>query len=262
MRCPFPGMDPWLESPALWPDVHNRLLAATSDALTPLVAPRYFVALEQRTYLMQPDDLVLVGRPDLSIVSRGPPGAQEPGAQSASVLDVEVSIPDEVTETYLEIRDTETRSLVTVFELLSPANKLHVGHREDYERKRTQIFQSLTNFVEIDLLRAGEPLPLNKRVPRSDYRILVSRGWTRPRARLYTFSLRDPLPTIPVPLSRGEAEPELELNRVLQDLYTRARFDLRLDYDRPPEPPCGEEDLTWARKLVAEARRNEDQEGI
>jgi hypothetical protein len=26
MRPPFPGMDPWLEHPALWPDVHNRLI--------------------------------------------------------------------------------------------------------------------------------------------------------------------------------------------------------------------------------------------
>ena len=39
-------MDPWLESPSLWPDVHNRLIAAISDALTPLVAPRYYIALE------------------------------------------------------------------------------------------------------------------------------------------------------------------------------------------------------------------------
>lgn len=254
-------MDPWLESTALWPDVHNSLVASIRDALTPLVAPRYYVALEQRTYLLQPDDLVLVGRPDLSIVSRGPPASQDPESHPVGVVDVEVSITEEVAETYLEVRDTTTECLVTVVEVLSPANKIHTRGREDYERKRNHIFHSLTSLVEIDLLRAGVPLPLSKRAPQTDYRILVSRGWTRPRARLYTVGLRDPLPTIPVPLARGEPEPELELNTVLQDLYVRARFDLRLHYDRPPDPPCGEPDLAWARDLVAKARRSGDQEG-
>ena len=70
-------MDPWLEHPALWPDVHNRLIAAISDALTPLVAPRYYVALERRTYLLTPDDLVFVGRPDVSF---GAPRVGHPGS--------------------------------------------------------------------------------------------------------------------------------------------------------------------------------------
>jgi len=39
-------MDPYLEHPALWPDVHNSLIAAIRDALVPLVAPRYYVVIE------------------------------------------------------------------------------------------------------------------------------------------------------------------------------------------------------------------------
>ncbi|MCA9222727.1 MAG: DUF4058 family protein, partial [Planctomycetales bacterium] len=26
MRCPFPGMDPYLEQPEIWPDFHDRLI--------------------------------------------------------------------------------------------------------------------------------------------------------------------------------------------------------------------------------------------
>ena len=52
MRPPFPGMDPWLEHPAIWPDVHNRLITAIADDLTPRLAPRYFVGIEQRVYLL------------------------------------------------------------------------------------------------------------------------------------------------------------------------------------------------------------------
>ena len=48
MNTPFPGMDPWLEHPILWPDVHNRLIAALADVIAPLIAPRYFVRMERR----------------------------------------------------------------------------------------------------------------------------------------------------------------------------------------------------------------------
>jgi hypothetical protein len=72
MKSPFPGMDPCLEHPSLWPDVHNRLIAAMADALVPLVAPDFFVGLERRAYLLKPDDLVLVGRQDLSAAVRAP----------------------------------------------------------------------------------------------------------------------------------------------------------------------------------------------
>jgi hypothetical protein len=255
MKCPFPGMDPWLEQPSLWPDVHNRLVAAVSDALTPLVAPRYYVALERRTYLLQPDDLVLVGRPDVAVVSRSPRRPAAPKDEVVGVLDVEVRLSDEVGENYLEIRDVETESLVTVLELLSPGNKLHAKGREDYERKRSYILDSLSSLVEIDLLRAGEPMPVSPRPPPSDYRMLVSRGWMRPKGRLYTFGLRDPIPALPIPLAKGEDEPELRLNEVLHALYERARFDLRLHYERPPAPPLADEDAEWARQRVAAASR-------
>ena len=41
MSSPFPDMDPFLEHPSLWPDIHNSLIAAIQDELSPQVAPRY-----------------------------------------------------------------------------------------------------------------------------------------------------------------------------------------------------------------------------
>jgi Protein of unknown function (DUF4058) len=55
-------MDPYIEHPALWPDVHNRLIAARADDLSERVAPRYYVGLERRTYLLKADDLVFADR--------------------------------------------------------------------------------------------------------------------------------------------------------------------------------------------------------
>jgi len=259
MDSPFPGMDPYLEHPALWPDVHNRIVAATGDVLSPVVAPRYHVALERRAYVLAPDELVFIGRPDVAVVHGG--GEQvaadvvaTAAPMASGVLTVDVPMADEVEESYLEVREVRTGVLVTVVELLSPANKLHAEGRRQYEAKRLRVLGTLTNLVEIDLLRAGEPMPVSGPAVRSDYRILVSRGTQRPRALLHAFGLRDPIPTIPIPLLAGDPEPPLDLGAVVHGVYRRARLDLRLDCDAPPVPPLGEDEAAWARERVSAGR--------
>lgn len=61
MPSPFPGMNPYLELPALWHEFHNRLIVAISDALTPYLQPKYYVAVETRTYLDDDNLELLVG---------------------------------------------------------------------------------------------------------------------------------------------------------------------------------------------------------
>jgi hypothetical protein len=252
MQSPFPGMDPYLEHPALWPDVHNRLVAALADDLSERVGPRYYVGLERRTYLLKVDDLVFVGRPDLAVAPSfdAPTLAIQPATASTLVLEVDVPMQDEVSENFLEIPEVKTGKLITVVELLSPVNKLHRQGREEYERKRGSVFRSWTSLVEIDLLRAGEPMPVIGAQVRTDYRILVSRGTQRPRAAWIAFMLRQPIPSFLLPLLPDDAEPEVTLNRIIHDLYRRARFDLRLDYTQPPVPPLSDADGVWAQELL------------
>lgn len=250
MKTPFPGMDPYLEHPSLWQDVHNRLIAAIADDLSEKVAPRYYVGLERRAYLVSPDDIVLVGRPDIALI---PTGSFQPRRilplADVAVLEVDVPMTDEIGENFLEIHEVKTGELITIIELLSPANKLMGQGRKEYEEKRAHIFRTRTNLVEIDLLRAGEPMPVIGKPVHSDYRVLVSRGSQRPRARLYAFNLRQPIPVFHIPLLPGDTEPEIDLGQVLHALYQRARFDLRLDYTVPPVPPLSEEDAQWATEL-------------
>jgi hypothetical protein len=254
MPSPFPGMDPYLEHPSLWPDVHNRLITAIADQLTPLVAPRYYIGLERRTYLLKPDDVVFIGRPDVAVVSQRPsPQLAALPLAEVGVLEVEVPMADEVSENFLEVREVRTGKLVTILELLSPVNKLHGEGREQYQQKRTHVFFSQTNLVEVDLLRAGEPMPVVGEPVASDYRILVSRGWQRPRGQLYPFQLRQPIPVSPLPLLREDEAPEVDLGAILHALYDRARFDLRLDYTQPPVPPLSDEDAAWAEGLLSKA---------
>lgn len=245
-------MDPYLEHPSLWPDVHNSLIAAIRDSLSPRLAPRYYIGLERRIYQFKPDDVAFIGRPDLSIIAHQP--APKPAAlplAEIGVLEVEVPLVEEVSENFLEVREVHTGQLVTILDLLSPANKLHEAGRRLYQQKREHIFSTQTNLVEVDLLRAGRPMPLERasRV-QSDYRILVSRAWQRPRAQLYYFGLRQPIPVFSLPLLRQEEPVEVDLGAILHDLYQRARFDLRLDYSQPPVPPLSEADTAWAGELL------------
>ena len=253
MPSPFPGMDPYLEHPALWPDVHNSLLAAVRDSVAPDVAPRYYVALERRTYLLKPDDLVFIGRPGIAVVQRQEaviPRGQVATAPAA-VLEVDVPMADEVEEVFLEVRDVTTGRCVTVLELPSPVNKLTGRGRDTYLEKRTEVLRTRTNLVEVDLLRAGEPMPVIGPPVVSDYRMLVSRGSRRPHAQLHAWSVRQRIPTFALPLLKGDAEPIVDLGAVLHALYDRARFDLRLDYTQPPVPTLTDDDVAWARSLVA-----------
>ena len=252
MRPPFPGMDPWLEHPALWPDVHNRLITAIADAMSPALAPKYYIGLESRTRFFTPDELIAIGVPDLAVTTfDAPKSTGSPYAsQSSGAVEVLVPMMEKVRETFLKVREAKTGTLVTLIELLSPANKLAGKGRRRYERKRERVFETRTNFVEIDLLRDGKPMPWSpKRFP-SDYRILVSPEPLRPAARVFPFNLRDQIPIIHLPLLPEDEAPPMDLGPILHALYDRARFDLRLDYAQPPVPPLSEVDAAWAREIV------------
>jgi uncharacterized protein DUF4058 len=252
MPSPFPGMDPYLEERNIWPDVHHRLITAIGDELVPQVAPDYFVAVEQRTYVMAVDRQELIARPDAAIIVAPTEARGRTALATAVPTTVQtVLLPqfEEIREGYLEIRDTRTHEVVTAIELLSPTNKMPGEGRDKYEAKRRHVLQTLTNLVEIDFLRGWAPMEMEPD-PRNDYRIVVAPGWGRPMARLHAVSVRQPLPDVLVPLREGEAEAVLPLGKLLAEVYDRARYDLRLDYRVPPEPELSPEDATWADELL------------
>jgi hypothetical protein len=249
-------MDPYLEQPWLWPDVHNSLIAALRDDLAPQLRPRYYAAIEERTYTGEPGDLVVAGRADVAVVR---PAVVRETNESVLLNDgaggvvVDIALPDVLRETYLEVRSTDTGQVVTVVEILSPSNKRPGEGREQYMRKRNMITGTLTNLVEIDLLRYGEPMPVQRWSGRSDYRIVISRGRYRPKSLLIPFNVRQPIPSFRLPLVPGDTEPTVDLNRLLHALYERGSYDLRLNYRADPEPPMEPEDAAWAAQLLQDA---------
>ena len=247
MTYPFPGMNPYLERSSLWPDVHIGLIRGIQLILAPTVAPKYYVAAEERTYIAARDPQSYIGRPDVALI--GPPKLALAGVAVAPTdghaLSVIVPVSEEVNERYLEIRESATNRVITVIEILSPANKAKGEGRRVYEEKRRVVLDSATNLVEIDLLRGGEPMPSYPQTD-SDYRILVSRKWERLRSVLYPFHLPQAIPPIPIPLQKGESEPLLALDELLPRIYDEVRYDLRIDYSAPPPPPdLPDEQADW-----------------
>ena len=60
-------MNPYLEHPDRWSTVHNRLIVALADELTPQLLPKYQVDIEKRVYDVMGFNTLLVGRPDVTV---------------------------------------------------------------------------------------------------------------------------------------------------------------------------------------------------
>jgi hypothetical protein len=229
------------------------MIVAIADALDDLLSRQYRVAVEKRVYLSQDDEQLLIGIPDVAVM--GTPTEAIAARANASVtavvepLTVELPILAEVQERYLEIREGTTGTVITVIELLSPKNKRTGEGRNAYLQKRQQILESATHLIEIDLLRAGEPMPM-KTIAQSSYRILISRRSQRPQAQLYGFGLRQPIPSIPIPLQPETPEPLLDLQPLLHRVYDRARFELGIDYGAMPNPTVSPEDWQWIQERL------------
>ncbi len=248
MNNPFPGMNPYLEQSELWHQVHNRLIVAIADEITPQVVPQYHVAIEERVYSSVSD--MLVGITDVA-VSRRNDSSEGVAVMTQELVQpkkVSLPVPEETTERFLEVRSTQSGELVSVIEILSPKNKRSKQGRETYENKRNKILASQTNFIEIDLLRAGEPM-LIIGASNTDYSILVSRGYQRPEADLYGFNLKEAIPIFPVPL-KGEQEPLVDLQKLLNEVYQKARFDLVIDYSQSIKPSLSVEDKSWMEEIL------------
>jgi hypothetical protein len=117
-------------------------------------------------------------------------------------------------------------------------------------QKRLEIFSTYTHLVEIDFLRAWQPMPFAGTAKASHYRILIRRGEEGSRARLYPFNVQDAIPLFPLPLQAGDAEPVIDLGELIKQTYREARYGLRLDYSQPPTPALAEVDAKWAAQIL------------
>lgn len=253
MPSPFPGMNPYLEQPSAWHDFHQSVIIVMRGMVAPQIRPKYFAQVDTDLYIHEMPDgqRRLLGRADVS-VSRGNEDSADAAAASTIAAPAQARLPavvDELNLNYIEIRDRDSQELITVVELLSPTNKYAGADREQYLGKRRELLKGTANFVEIDLLRGGPRMPLEER-PDCDYCVVVSRASERPDVGVWPISLRDSLPTIPIPLRAPDADARLDLQLALHRVYDEAGYGDYV-YNSPPQPRLTDDQQRWAEEILA-----------
>ncbi len=255
MPSPFPGMNPFLEQDDVWQDFHDTFIPFIRDVLVTQVAPNYIVKVEAYLFIHEPsaEQRVLIGHGDVGVARSNGVGAatSEAVATATRRSPARIRVPQVDIEKHLllEIHDRIDRDLVTVIELLSPSNKKSGADREQYLAKRGSQMRSAAHFVEIDLLRGWDRMPMENAAA-CDYSVMVSRVEDRPDADYWPLSLHDTLPTIPVPLRSPHADADLDLQAILHRVYDSAGYGHYI-YKASPVPPLKNDDAIWAAALIA-----------
>jgi len=265
MPSPFPGMDPYLEKNPIFHELHTQMLSEAQAQLQPQLRPKYVARLERHfsegSVWDTPAEMIsLAGKePDLTVAAAVSTSEQK----STAVLPAPTaSATQELEADELELRKqrriviyvrTQPRQAVASIELLSPSNKAAgtVGQAR-YLEKRSSALHGGLHWIEIDLLRGGQRPPMALTLPQpSDYLAYVAQatltGW---KHFGYAWNLRDPLPTVPIPLL-GSDRALLDLSGCFRAAYDRVAADDEADYaSLPPPPLLSPDDLAWAEGLL------------
>jgi len=263
MPSPFPGMDPYLQQAARWPDVHQRLITYIADTLQPQVRPRYHARMGERMYVLQPPqamypDVVLTRRPirEIAPAALTTPASEETATEED--LDTPITLilpPVEYREPFVEIVHTAGDEVVTVIEVLSPTNKTSgEGHRL-YRRKQQEILDSPVHLIEVDLLSGGlYTVAISEEgrasLPAHRYVVSVQRAPERYRFEAYPIPLQRRLPHIRVPLREPDPDVTLDLQAVFTQCYDNGGYADLMNYQQKPPVTLTAEEAAWLDGLL------------
>lgn len=268
MPSPFPGMDPYLEDPAIWPDFHDALAGEIRAILNRNLPEPYYAQLGVR------EEIDIIGEgatrriiPDVAIRRAAPDAAlavlDAPRAEIDESLEVEIE--HELRDVnFVEIRDARrNHEVVTLIEILSPSNKRPGWDAQQYLQRRKEIFASGTSLVEIDLLRDGDRLWYGPEVterlaaldPAPEYVVLIQNAGKRsPRLTfdLFPAYLEKRLPVIGVPLRPAESDVALDLQFAFQEAYDSGPYRRgAVDYSQQPPPPLNDSARDFVQRCLA-----------
>jgi hypothetical protein len=279
MPSPFPGMDPHLEHPRFFPDLHDGLIFVMKEILQPTLPQAYYAQAAQHVWLershryVEPDVNVMRERGERKArrrrTGRGGVAVAEPevetelGASQPVVITVEDVEQDEHIERFLEIRGrwSEQDRLVATIEVVSLSSKTpgEEGY-DNYRAKQREVLAGQAHLVEIDLLRSGTHITA---VPRDiarekagpfDYHVSIHR-FDRPKDYLvYPIRLEQRLPVIAVPLLPEDPVVLLDLQAAFDRVYDAGPYRKRIRYSEDPiEPPLRREQAEWAKTILKPA---------
>ena len=256
-RSPFPGMDPYLE--ASWGDVHHALCTYARDSLQAQLGSGLVARMEERTVIEIAGETFRRIVPDVRAVEIEP-FSEDGGVAVATQVEVEptlAGVDDEpLTESFLKVIDTATGGrVITVIEILSPANKLPGENRTKYLDKQRELLEAEVSLVEINLNRVGDwvvSVPQHQVPSRhlAPYYASVRRGYNRAAWEYYAMRLRQPLRRVRVPLRKGEADAILDVQSLVDQAYEKGAYGKTIDYAKPCDPALSPDDTSWVEQLT------------
>ena len=227
MPSPFPGMDPYLEHPKLWPAFQHQLLACLYQILLPGLVDRYRARVGNRSYVSE--------MPLFTSIIR-----------------------EEYTEEFIEIRSRTDNRLITLLEVVSPANKTTAAGREAYLDKRREASVQRAGIVEIDMVLQGKPTLTYSRdgLPEFDYAVSVTKATAPDRYEIYTATIQKRLPKFKLPLAPDDKDTLLDLQSAFGRAYDLGGFASLIDYKgpSPPDVPLSTAYKAWIAELLKQMK--------
>jgi hypothetical protein len=263
-------MDPFLEHPDDFPDLHGRFHVHLSEALQAKLPAPYFAVINERLWVetaaryVEPDTDVMHGN-NVKVGVQATTGIAVLGATRSRPIVFAID-DDERSESFVEIRTRRSdggERVVATIEVLSLSNKLPGEKgRELYLKKQQEILASDIHLVEIDLLRAGlHTTPIKRerivtKVGPFDYHASIHRYDEPEQFFIYPWRLDEQMPEIAVPLLPGDGEVGLDLQAVFNHCYDAGPYRRRVQYD-PSRlvPPLSGDRLEWVSQVVSGVER-------
>lgn len=226
MSSPFPGMDPYLEDDALWPAFQHQLVQCVYQVLLPGLIDRYRARVSQRRYVNE------------------------------QVLFTSV-IREEHHEQFIEIRQRSDSKLVTLVDMVSPANKTTSDGRHAYLEKRREAKAGGASLVEIDLILQGQPMLDYARegLPEWDYAVTVTRSSQPERYEIYTSTLEKRLPRFRLPLAPDDRDTVIDLQAAFARAFDQGGFVEQIDYKKDPATRISDANRKWLDDRLQAAKR-------
>jgi len=221
MPSPFPGMDPYLEGEKIWPAFQHHFIACLYQTLLPGLVDRYRARVGQRRYA------------------------------TAQALFTSV-IREDHEEEFIEIRQRNDSRLITLVDVVSPANKTTVAGRQAYLDKRKEAKVANANLVEIDLVMQGQPMLDYSRegLPEWDHAVTVTRATQPERHEIYRSTLQMKLPKFRLPLAGDDRDTVLDLQTTFARCFDQGNFIALIDYQRDPPTKLSDEDRRWLNDML------------
>jgi hypothetical protein len=255
-KSPFPGMDPYLEF--RWPSAHVLLMSAITIALNQSLPAGLEARPEEEVRVESlAGEVVRSYRADIAIGRGSSFTVTKSGSASTDVAEP-IQIPYQHAPFILrDVRIVDTGDndrIVTAIEVLSPWNKRSEKLNLKYIRKLHEFEAVDVNWVEIDLIRSSRKrlIVTWNDVPaenRADYLVTTYRAQSE-KIIAYPIHLPDRLPVIFIPLREADEDVQLDLQGVLDNIYSVGSFR-SIDYRKPLVPPLKGNNAEWAAGLIA-----------